>query len=66
MPAPIPQPAPAGMPVVCPRCDQVAGIPLDVPPVGDYNPIFRCSGKKQGCGFLWSPNARPGRRAPSA
>lgn len=38
----------------CPRCRKQTGLRLDHPP-GPYNDVFRCDGRLQGCGYLWSP-----------
>ncbi|MCZ6546394.1 MAG: hypothetical protein O6913_11960 [Chloroflexi bacterium] len=39
----------------CPRCDKPTGLLLERPSPDAYHPIYRCDGRRQGCGYLWSP-----------
>ncbi len=39
----------------CPRCGLATGLQLDRPSPDRYHPVFRCDGRLEGCGFLWSP-----------
>ncbi len=44
---------------ICPRCRKPAGLLLERPAPADYNPVFRCNGRRGGCGYLWSPKQVP-------
>lgn len=38
----------------CPRCRLSSGLLLEHP-AGPYNNVYRCDGRLNGCGYLWSP-----------
>lgn len=42
---------------LCPRCRKPTGLLLDRPSPDTHNGVYRCDGRLQGCGYLWSPKS---------